>query len=133
MSYVDVTPDVADIKGEPVVTAGESLPGTNDTSPYPPGLLIGTYPTVHAATRNAVVQSATIAPAAHLTDATFLLVITRLPGRVRAADTVGLPEQLGQPGELRQPGRARPARAAPADRPARRRHRSADGNTVRPS
>jgi rod shape-determining protein MreC len=80
MSSIDVTPDVAKtLKGLPVVTAGESLACTNDTSPYPPGLLIGTITTV-SSDPNAVVQSATIAPAAHLTDATFLLVITDYQG-----------------------------------------------------
>jgi rod shape-determining protein MreC len=80
MSSIDVTPDVAKtLKGLPVVTAGESLACTNDTSPYPPGLLIGTITTV-SSDPNAVVQSATIAPAAHLTDATFLLVITGYQG-----------------------------------------------------
>jgi rod shape-determining protein MreC len=80
MSSIDVTPDVAKtLKGQPVVTAGESLVCTNDTSPYPPGLLIGTITTV-SADPNVVVQSATVTPAAHLTDATFLLVITDYKG-----------------------------------------------------
>jgi len=45
----------------------------------PPGLLIGTITSV-TSDPNAVVQSATVAPAAHLTDATFLLVITDYKG-----------------------------------------------------
>jgi rod shape-determining protein MreC len=80
MTGVDVAPDVAKtLKGQPVVTAGEFLACTNDTSPYPPGLLIGTITSV-TSDPNAVVQSATVAPAAHLTDATFLLVITDYKG-----------------------------------------------------
>jgi rod shape-determining protein MreC len=77
MQYVDVAATLT--TGEPVVTAGESLPGTNDTSPYPPALLIGTITDVFT-DPNTVVKSATIAPAAHLTDATFLLVITGYKG-----------------------------------------------------
>ena len=75
MSIVDVSAEVAaTMKGKPVATAGESLPGGCDISPYPPGLLIGTITTV-SDDPNVVVQSATVIPAAHLTDATFLLVI----------------------------------------------------------
>ena len=80
ISIVDVSAEVAaTMKGKPVVTAGESLPGTCDISPYPPGLLIGTITAV-SNDPNLVVQSATIIPAAHLTDATFLLVITDYRG-----------------------------------------------------
>jgi rod shape-determining protein MreC len=80
MSYVDVSVDVAvTLKGRAVVTAGESLPNTTDISPYPPGLLIGTITSVKP-DPNLVVQSATITPAAHLTDATFLLVIVDYRG-----------------------------------------------------
>jgi rod shape-determining protein MreC len=81
MSYVDVAATLT--KGETVVTAGEALPGTGDISPYPPGLLIGHINTV-SQDRNAVVQSATVDPAAHLTDATFLLVITDYQGGFNA-------------------------------------------------
>jgi rod shape-determining protein MreC len=77
MSYVDIAATLN--KGEPVVTAGEALPNTGDISPFPPGLLIGTITGI-SSDRNAVVQSATISPAAHLTDATFLLVITDYSG-----------------------------------------------------
>jgi rod shape-determining protein MreC len=77
LKYVDVSQTLT--IGDPVVTAGESLAGTNDTSPYPPGLLIGTIAQVDAQ-RNEVVQSATISPIAHLQDATFLLVILDYSG-----------------------------------------------------
>ena len=77
LKYVDVASTLT--IGDPVVTAGESLSGTDDTSPYPPGLLIGTITQVSSA-RNEVVQSATIDPIAHLEDATFLLVILDYTG-----------------------------------------------------
>ena len=79
MSYIDSAAAAKMTVGEPVTTAGESLPGTNDTSPYPPGLLIGTI-TAITKDPNAVVQSATITPAAHLNDSTFLLVIVGYQG-----------------------------------------------------
>ena len=65
--------------GESVVTAGETLAGTNDRSPYPPGLLIGTITSVPK-DPNAVFKTATIAPAADLQNATFLLVILDYQG-----------------------------------------------------
>lgn len=65
--------------GEPVVTAGEALPCTNDISPYPPMLLIGDIVGV-TADPNTPVKSAIIKPAAHLTDATFVLVIVDYKG-----------------------------------------------------
>lgn len=91
MEYVDVATPLA--KGDSVVTAGEALPGslalpspdssaaTNliARSPYPPGLLIGTITSV-STDPNAVVQSATIKPAARLADATFVLVILNYEG-----------------------------------------------------
>ncbi len=77
MKYVDVAQTLT--VGDPVVTAGEALAGTNDTSPYPPGLLIGTIADV-SAPRNEVVQSATISPTAQLENATFLLVILDYTG-----------------------------------------------------
>jgi rod shape-determining protein MreC len=96
MSYVDV--NAALTKDEPVVTAGEALPGTSDVSPFPPGLLIGTIESV-TTDRNAVVQSAIITPAAHLTDATFLLVITDYAGGFGALPSgcVGNPIPSGSP------------------------------------
>jgi rod shape-determining protein MreC len=77
LKYVDVASTLT--IGDPVVTAGESLPGTGDTSPFPPGLLIGTITQVNSA-RNQVVQSATVDPIAHLEDATYLLVILDYTG-----------------------------------------------------
>ncbi len=77
MSYVDVLVKLT--KGEAVVSAGEALPCTNDRSPYPPMLLIGEITDV-SKDPNAVVQTATIQPAAHLTDATFVLVIVDYHG-----------------------------------------------------
>ena len=76
MSYVDATTLTV---GDAIVTAGEALPCTNDISPYPPMLLIGDV--VNAYTDpNTPVKSATIKPAAHLTDATFVLVIVDYQG-----------------------------------------------------
>jgi cell shape-determining protein MreC len=76
MSYVDTATLAI---GDAVVTAGEALPCTNDISPYPPMLLIGDV--VNAYTDpNTPVKSATIKPAAHLTDATFVLVIVDYQG-----------------------------------------------------
>jgi hypothetical protein len=89
MKYVDNSATLA--KGAIVTTAGESLPNTCDTSPYPPGLLIGTITSV-SNDPNLVVQGATIQPAAHLTDATFLLVITNYTGGF------GPPAASGSPG-----------------------------------
>jgi Cell shape-determining protein len=77
MQYVDVAAKLQ--KGDAVVTAGETLPGTNDRSPYPPGLLIGDILEVKT-DPNAVVQSADIQPAAHLSNATFVLVILDYEG-----------------------------------------------------
>jgi rod shape-determining protein MreC len=77
MQYVDVSAQLQ--KGDAVVTAGETLPGTNDRSPYPPGLLIGDILEVNK-DPNAVVQSADILPAAHLSNATFVLVIMDYEG-----------------------------------------------------
>jgi cell shape-determining protein MreC len=82
MSYVDVAATLT--KGETVVTAGEALPGTGDISPYPPGLLIGHIGDIPKPDRNAVVQSVPVTPSAHLTDATFLLVITDYQGGFNA-------------------------------------------------
>jgi rod shape-determining protein MreC len=107
MSGLDVAPDVAKtLKGQPVVTAGEFLACTNDISPYPPGLLIGTITDV-TSDPNAVVQSATVAPAAHLTDATFLLVITDFKGGFGPALPSGgvvAPGSSASPGSSVRPG-----------------------------
>jgi rod shape-determining protein MreC len=77
MSYVDSAAQLT--KGEAVLTAGESLACTNDKSPYPPTLLIGTILEI-SSDPNAVVKSAVIQPAAHLSDATFVLVILNYKG-----------------------------------------------------
>jgi rod shape-determining protein MreC len=77
MQYVDVAAKLQ--KGDAVATAGEALPCTNDRSPYPPGLLIGDIVEVKS-DPNAVVQSAVIQPAAHLSDATFVLILTDYQG-----------------------------------------------------
>ncbi len=103
MQYVDVTPDVAaTLKGRPVVTAGEVLPGTCDISPYPPGLLIGTITSV-SNDPNAVVQNAVITPAAHLADATFLLVITDYHGGF-GSTIIPCPGSSVSPGSSASPG-----------------------------
>ena len=96
MQYIDVAATLA--KGESVFTAGEGLPGTSDRSPYPPGLLIGKIAEV-SKVANAVVQSATITPAAHLTDATFLLVIIDYRGGFGALPSgcVANPTPSGSP------------------------------------
>jgi rod shape-determining protein MreC len=76
MSYVDTATLAV---GDAVVTAGEALPCTNDISPYPPMLLIGEVVAV-SVDPNTPVKSATIKPAAHLTDATFVLIIVDYQG-----------------------------------------------------
>ena len=112
MSIVNVSADVAGtMVGKPVTTAGEALPGTCDISPYPPGLLIGTITDVTKDT-NLVVQTATIIPAAHLTDATFLLVIMDYHGGFAAPGASNCPsaaspspsaQSTGKPGATTQP------------------------------
>jgi rod shape-determining protein MreC len=114
MSYVDVSAVLT--KDEPIVTAGEALPGTNDVSPFPPGLLIGKIKSV-SADRNAVVQSAVITPSAHLTDATFLLVITDYKGGFGALPSgcVGNPAPSGSPSPTPRSGNsASPSTSASA-------------------
>jgi rod shape-determining protein MreC len=94
MSYVEKGQVLT--KGDAVVTAGESLPCTNDRSPYPPGLLIGTIIDV-STDPNAVVESADIMPSAALADATFVLVITSYQGGF-GTPSPGLPTASPQPG-----------------------------------
>jgi rod shape-determining protein MreC len=77
MAYVDAKQQL--VKGDQVVTAGEALPCTNNRSPYPPGLLIGSIISV-AEDPNAVVKGASVLPAAALADATFVLVIIDYKG-----------------------------------------------------
>lgn len=120
MSGVDVTPEIAKtLSGKAVFTAGESLPGANanDLSPFPPGLLIGKIVDI-SSDPNAVVQSATIAPAAHLNDATFLLVITNFRGGFGAPLPAGCvavsssPGSSGAAGSSASPGSSPTARSS---------------------
>jgi len=109
MDYVDVAATLT--KDEPVVTAGEALTGTCDISPFPPGLLIGKITDV-SVDPNAVVKSATIAPAGHLTDATFLLVITNYQGGFAPTPTSGpsvSPGSSSSPGASATPSSSRSA------------------------
>ena len=66
--------------GDAVVTAGEALPCTNDISPYPPGLLIGEIVDVSDRSEHPRQECRPSQPAAHLTDATFVLVIVDYQG-----------------------------------------------------
>jgi cell shape-determining protein MreC len=113
MSNIDVTPEQCKtLKGKYVVTAGESLPGTNDTSPYPPALLIGTITDV-TCDPNAVVQSAVVSPAAELNDATFLAVITDYQGGFGPPMPSGCPGISASPGSSASPrGSASPGTSA---------------------
>jgi rod shape-determining protein MreC len=95
MTYVDVAAKLG--VGDAVVTAGESMPGTNDSSPYPPGLLIGTITAV-SSDPNAVVQSADVEPAASLADATFVLVITGYRGGFGSPSATPLSSSSALPG-----------------------------------
>lgn len=95
MLYVDSSQDLA--VGEAVVTAGESLPCTNDTSPYPPTLLIGNIVEVFT-DPNTPVKSASIKPAAHLTDATFVLIIVDYQGGFGAPTPSAGPSSSALPG-----------------------------------
>jgi rod shape-determining protein MreC len=75
--------DAADTldKGAVVVTAGESIPGTNARSPYPPGLLIGQIDSV-SNDPNSVVKSCYISPAADFININWVLVITGYSGGI---------------------------------------------------
>jgi len=68
-------------KGAVVVTAGESIPGTDARSPYPPGLLIGQIDSV-SNDPNSVVKSCYISPAADFVNTNFVLVITGYQGGI---------------------------------------------------
>lgn len=134
MEYVDVATPLT--KGQAVVTAGEELPGATASasssptpsqggssdvsmrSPYPPGLLIGTITAV-STDPNAVVQSATIQPAAHLADATFVLVILDYKGGFASpapGATPFVPYTPAPSGSLSPSGSAKP-KATPAPTP----------------
>jgi rod shape-determining protein MreC len=95
MSYVAAAATLT--IGDSVVTAGEALPCTNDISPYPPALLIGAIVGV-STDPNTPVQSATIKPAAHLADATFVLVIVDYQGGFRPPSPSASPGAFGSPG-----------------------------------
>jgi rod shape-determining protein MreC len=68
-------------KGAEVVTAGESIPGTDARSPYPPALLIGQIESV-SNDPNAVVKSCYISPAADFANINYVLVITGYKGGI---------------------------------------------------
>jgi rod shape-determining protein MreC len=95
MSYVEASAKL--VKGDAVVTAGEALPCTNDRSPYPPGLLIGSIVKV-SSDPNAVVQSADIMPAASLSDASFVLVIVNYEGGFGPPVATAVPTESPSPG-----------------------------------
>ena len=82
-------------KGAVVVTAGESIPGTDARSPYPPGLLIGQIDSV-SNDPNSVVKSCYIRPAADFVNINFVLVITGYQG--------GIPLGTPSPGGSQTPG-----------------------------
>jgi len=107
MSYVAV-PTLA--IGDAIVTAGEALPCTNDISPYPPSLLIGEVVAL-LTDPNTPVKSATIKPAAHLTDATFVLVIVDYQGGF------GPPVPSASPGAPASPGASDNTGPAASPRP----------------
>lgn len=77
-------------KGAVVVTAGESIPGTDARSPYPPGLLIGQIDSV-SNDPNSVVKSCYINPAADFTSINYVLVITGYKGGI----PIGTPSASG--------------------------------------
>jgi len=68
-------------KGAMVVTAGESIPGTDARSAYPPGLLIGQIDSV-SNDPNSVVKSCFISPAADFVNMSFVRVITGYQGGI---------------------------------------------------
>jgi rod shape-determining protein MreC len=109
MQYVDVAIPLT--KGQAVVTAGEALPGTDDRSPYPPGLLIGTITDIKT-DPNSVVQSATLEPAARLADATFVLVITDYKGGFASPAPGATPFVPTTPGPSGSGGSPKPSASA---------------------
>ena len=120
MSYVatgaTAAPGTTPAIGDPVVTAGEALPCTNDTSPYPPALLIGEIIAV-LSDPNTPVQSATIKPAAHLTDATFVLVIVDYKGGFGPPVPSASPGTPAAPDASRSAGPAASPRASSSAKP----------------
>jgi cell shape-determining protein MreC len=102
--------------GDSVVTAGEALPCTNDISPYPPALLIGEIIAV-LSDPNTPVQGATIKPAAHLTDATFVLVIVDYQGGFGPPIPTASPAPAASAGASGSTGPAASPRASSPPRP----------------
>ncbi|HEU6439409.1 MAG TPA: rod shape-determining protein MreC [Terriglobales bacterium] len=102
--------------GDSVVTAGEALPCTNDISPYPPALLIGEIIAV-LSDPNTPVQGATIKPAAHLTDATFVLVIVDYQGGFGPPIPTASPAPAASAGASGSTGPAASPRASSSPRP----------------
>lgn len=114
--------------GDAVVTAGEELPGAiaspspgtsggivtglTARSPYPPGLLIGTITSV-STDPNSVVQSATLDPAARLTDANFVLVILDYQGGFPSPEPGATPYVPITPVPSATPSGSAPASAKP--------------------
>ncbi|HEX7497526.1 MAG TPA: rod shape-determining protein MreC, partial [Candidatus Limnocylindrales bacterium] len=84
---------------------------TNDISPYPPMLLIGEVVDVKE-DPNTPVKTASIKPAAHLTDATFVLVVVDYQGGF------GPPVPTASPGPIASPGASGSARPTASPRPA---------------
>jgi rod shape-determining protein MreC len=76
MSFPPESPKVE--SGQPVVTAGESIAGSDIRSPYPPGLLIGS---LSAVSKDAT-ASAIVTPSANLGSMTFALIITDYEGGI---------------------------------------------------
>ncbi len=105
MQYVDVTAKLQ--KGDAVVTAGETLPGTNDRSPYPPGLLIGEIVDV-TIDPNAVVQTADITGRRAPVRRHVRARDHGLPGRVRAARPERQPERVDIAVRLRSSSHRQP-------------------------
>ncbi len=116
MSNIDVTPEQCKtLKGKYVVTAGESLPGTNDTSPLPAG-----SSDRHDHRRHVRSQRGRPERGGQPRGRTERRHVPgrdhRLPGRLRAAHAerlpwhiresgqFGEPARLGQSGDLRRPG-----------------------------
>jgi rod shape-determining protein MreC len=77
---MEISPPTQSLEtGQVVVTAGESVPGSDIRSPYPPGLLIGTLSQV---TRGPDSEDGIVTPAADLHAIIFLLIITNYEGGI---------------------------------------------------
>jgi rod shape-determining protein MreC len=97
----DVDASQALDKGAVVVTAGESIPGTDARSPYPPGLLIGQIDSV-SNDPNSVVKSCYISPAADFVNINYVLVITGYKGGI----PLGTPSASGSQAPGSSPSRS---------------------------